>query len=377
MNASSARAYPHKRLDEVAEFLDNLRRDVPQRLRRPGPYPYFGAQGQQGTIDAHLFDEPLVLLAEDLSSFTASRRPLAQLIDGKTWVSKRIHVLRPGPQMDAAFLSRALEHIDMPDAANAAKGDRLTRARAGALRVPIPPLEEQRRIAAMLGQLDYVREGRRRTRSQLDTFVRLYFLEHFGDPQTNPRRWPRLPFGALGEYEGTLTSTGADARKAATKRASRSSASLAARPEWNDHPPGTSEARFQGERLLVAADGVNLVNRLDPVSVVVEAQVVADRNVHVIAANGRADLYYLHHALELSELKPYLTSASRPRLGRSALERLVVPVPPIEQQRAFHALAARARAVKALQDVSCERLDELYAALRSRTLSGAPLTADR
>ena len=346
-----------KRLDEVAEFLDGMRRDVPEASRRPGPYPYFGAQGQQGTIDAYLFDEPLVLLAEDLSGPAGSGRPLAQLIDGKTWVSRRIHVLRAGPGVDPAFLCRALEHVDLSPLASGARRRRLTLAEARALRVPMPPLAEQRRIAAILGQAHFIRERRWRSRGQLDAFVRVYFLEHFGDPQANPRRWPRLAFGALAENQGTPRASTAD-------RAAQAH-------------PAADGVRFDGERLLVAEEGSNLVARLEPVSQVVAGEVAGNRRAHVIAENGRADLHYLHHALELIELKPYLTLAARPALKRAALERVPIPVPPLDQQRAFRALVEKAQALKALQDVSCERLDELYAALRVRALRGESLTADR
>ena len=368
---------PHERLDEVAEFLDGMRRDVPEASRRPGPYPYFGAHGQQGTIDAHLFDEPLVLLAEELSGHVASGRPLAQLIDGKTWVSKRIHVVRAGPRLDPAFLCRALEQIDVSHHASGARRDRLTRAHAGEIRVPVPPLDDQRRIAAVLGQADFIRERRWRSRGQLDAFVRVYFLEHFGDPQSNPRRWPRLAFGALGENHGTVRSLIGALDAKAQHGAPRSASASPALDASQDARARANELSLDGERLLVAEAGSNLVTRLDPVSRVVAGRVAADRHAHVIAANGCADLHYLHHALELMELKPYLTSTTRPRLKRAALERIPVPVPPLEQQRAFRALTEKAQALKTLQDLSCERLDELYAALRLRALRGAPLTADR
>ena len=106
MNASAR--HPLRRLDEVADFLDGMRRDLDEASRRPGPYHYFGANGQQGAVDAYLFDEPLVLLAEDLSGYIACGKPIAQAIRGKTWVNKRIHVLRPRADVHPEYLCRAL-----------------------------------------------------------------------------------------------------------------------------------------------------------------------------------------------------------------------------------------------------------------------------
>lgn len=355
----NVRSCPEMRLADIVEFLDDMRRDLPVASRRPGPYPCFGGNGYQGTTDAYLFDEPLVLLAEDLSAYTQSGKPHALAIRGKAWVSRRIHVLRPGPRIVAEYLACALEDLDLTRYASGARRNRLTRARALDIRVPVPPLDAQREIAAALVQADALRERRRRTHSQLDAFVRVYFLEHFGDPQINPCRFPRLVVGALAEHQKTLHPPVG-----------------AARAGGNSPPHGAArvvgrgdEAHFEGERLLVAADGMNLVSRLEPISQVVVGELSVSGHAHVLAPNGRADPHYLHHALELTELRPYLTSATRPKLNRAALERISVPVPPLESQRAFRALVEKTRAVKALQQKSAERLDELYRALRLRALS--------
>ena len=100
--------YPLKRLDELVVFLDNMRRPVTEADRRAGPYPYYGANGQQGTMDTYIFDEPLVLLAEDGGHFGSPERGVAYRISGKTWVNNHAHVLRPKPGVDIAFLCRVL-----------------------------------------------------------------------------------------------------------------------------------------------------------------------------------------------------------------------------------------------------------------------------
>lgn len=80
-------------LGKAVEFLDSKRRPVKASDRVPGPYPYYGANGQQGTIDDYIFDEPLVLLAEDGGHFFEPQRGIAYKITGKTWVNNHAHVL--------------------------------------------------------------------------------------------------------------------------------------------------------------------------------------------------------------------------------------------------------------------------------------------
>ncbi|MEM0514264.1 restriction endonuclease subunit S [Pseudoalteromonas sp. YIC-827] len=57
------------------------------------------------------------------------------------------------------------------------------------LQIPLPPLEEQKRIAAILDKADSVRRKRQQAIDLADDFLRSVFLDMFGDPVTNPKGW--------------------------------------------------------------------------------------------------------------------------------------------------------------------------------------------
>jgi type I restriction enzyme, S subunit len=61
------------------------------------------------------------------------------------------------------------------------------------LRIPLPSLAEQRTIAAILNQANALRAIRRATVTNLETLKRSVFLDMFGEPGENPRRWPVVP----------------------------------------------------------------------------------------------------------------------------------------------------------------------------------------
>ena len=65
------------------------------------------------------------------------------------------------------------------------------------LPLPLPPLAEQKRIAALLDKADSLRQKRREALAKLDSLVQSVFLEMFGDPVTNPKGWPILLLGNL------------------------------------------------------------------------------------------------------------------------------------------------------------------------------------
>ena len=72
-------------------------------------------------------------------------------------------------------------------------GGSLLRARpaqVAKIRIPLPTVSEQRRIAAILDQTDALRAKRREALAQLDRLAQSVFVEMFGDPVSNPMNWP-------------------------------------------------------------------------------------------------------------------------------------------------------------------------------------------
>lgn len=69
------------------------------------------------------------------------------------------------------------------------------------LEIPLPPLEEQRRIAAILDKADGVRRKRKEAIRLTEELLKSTFLEMFGDPVTNPKGWEVSPFGSLGKLD--------------------------------------------------------------------------------------------------------------------------------------------------------------------------------
>lgn len=65
------------------------------------------------------------------------------------------------------------------------------------LEIPLPPLEEQKRIAAILDKADAIRRKRQQAIELADQFLRSVFLDMFGDPVTNPKGWELRKIGEV------------------------------------------------------------------------------------------------------------------------------------------------------------------------------------
>lgn len=101
------------------------------------------------------------------------------------------------------FLARALEHADLVGGSNnAAMGATLNKAKLKAVRVPVPSLREQRRIAAILDQADSLRAKRLEVLAHLDALTQSLFYDMFGQEAATAtveeiaRRIRTGPFGS-------------------------------------------------------------------------------------------------------------------------------------------------------------------------------------
>lgn len=139
-------------LSELVDVLDNMRVPISakERASRVGSVPYYGATGQVGYIDKHIFDEDLVLLGEDGVQFFDPAKPKAYLVSGPSWVNNHAHVLRPRSDVLGPFLCHYLNQFDYRGYANGTTRLKLTQAAMNSIPVCVPPLAEQRRIVAVL-----------------------------------------------------------------------------------------------------------------------------------------------------------------------------------------------------------------------------------
>ena len=85
--------WEYKKLGEVCEILDNLRKPVTKKDRTAGIYPYYGASGIQDYVDSYIFDGRFLLVGEDGAKWGASDKS-AFIIEGKSWVNNHAHILK-------------------------------------------------------------------------------------------------------------------------------------------------------------------------------------------------------------------------------------------------------------------------------------------
>lgn len=71
--------------------------------------------------------------------------------------------------------------------------------------IPLPPLPEQKRIAAILDKADAIRRKRQQAIQLADDFLRAVFLNMFGDPVTNPKGWDEYVLNEIADIRSGVT----------------------------------------------------------------------------------------------------------------------------------------------------------------------------
>lgn len=144
----------HWEIGKTGHILENLDSErIPvsasNRSEMQGEYPYYGASGVIDHVDDYLFDEPLILVAEDGANLFSRSTPLAFIARGKYWVNNHAHVLRPRyePLEYWAYVLRSIVYD--PWILGAAQ-PKLTQENLGSIELPMPPKEERMRIAERL-----------------------------------------------------------------------------------------------------------------------------------------------------------------------------------------------------------------------------------
>lgn len=181
-------------LETICDILDSQRIPITASERTKGPYPYYGANGIQDYVAEFIFNDELVLLAEDGGNFGSKDKPIAYRVSGKCWVNNHAHVLKPKDCIDVDYLCYSLMFYDTTGIVNGATRQKLTQAAMKQMTIPLVSMSQQKEIVLRLFKLDDLISQRKTQISKLGELVKARFVEMFGDPIRNTQNRPTTDF---------------------------------------------------------------------------------------------------------------------------------------------------------------------------------------
>ncbi len=112
------------------------------------------------------------------------------LIDNNT-----MGLIPNGKIVDTKYLYHYMCTVDLYRLTDATTVPALRKSTLEGIKIPLPPLEEQKRIVAILDKADAIRRKRQQAIDLTDQLLRSVFLDMFGDPVTNQKGWDVDKFG--------------------------------------------------------------------------------------------------------------------------------------------------------------------------------------
>ena len=169
--------WEQRKLGDIIEFLDTLRKPLKETDREPGPYPYYGASGIVDYVADYIFDEELILLSEDGANITDRNYPVCFLATGKYWVNNHVHVLKARNKMDNNFICMSMERKDYSNYNTGMAMPKLNKDTCCQIPVDCPTFDEQKKIGAYFRKLDNLITLHQRKRDELLELKR-YMLQN-------------------------------------------------------------------------------------------------------------------------------------------------------------------------------------------------------
>ena len=143
-----------KTLDQISENLDSKRQPITSGFRTSGKIPYYGASGVVDYVEDYIFDGDFLLISEDGANLLARNTPIAFSVSGKIWVNNHAHISKFRTYEERRFIEFYLNKIDLTPYISGAAQPKLNKKNLNSIKFPIPPLEEQNRIVAILDKFD-------------------------------------------------------------------------------------------------------------------------------------------------------------------------------------------------------------------------------
>ena len=243
----------------------------------------------------------------------------------------------------------------------------------------VPPLTEQRRIAAILDKAEEVRAKRRAALETLETLSQAIFIEMFGDPVTNPMGWSVSPLG-------DLASQVTDGEHATPER-SESGVKLLSARNVRDGFLDTSRVDYVTSEVYS-----HLKKRCDPVvnDILISCSGTIGRVVRLTEAQPLAlvrsvalvrpipaSVYpiFIEHLLRTAEIRRWMeqraNSSAQANLFQNQIRSIPILTPDLEKQLEFVRRVSAIPALSSQFESAMFEQDNLFSSLRQKAFQGA------
>jgi hypothetical protein len=310
-----------------------------------------------------------VLLAKITPCFENNKIALATIDRRHAFGSTEFHVLRPDARhLDARYLCHFLRQDAIREQGKrrmtgSGGQRRVPRAFVEELTIPLPPLDEQRRIAAILDQADTLRRARRGSLQILSSLEAALFVSRFGEQNQWADQWPLVPLIDLCRPKQWPIVSGRELIPDGPYPVFGANGIIGRFDQYNHKDP----------TVLITCRGATCgtINVCEPKSWVTGNSMALDDLKHSII---RID--FLEWILRRRGVGDAITGSAQPQITRQSLSVVRIPIPPLDLQERFSAELRHVRAMRPKLETSLQSMENLSASLQRRAFTGELTRSD-
>lgn len=333
------------------------------------------------------FERGDVLVAKITPCFENGKAASTETIQNKLgFGSTEFHVLRPSPDLDPKYAfyllwSERFRTIGVRGMRGSAGQKRVPVDLLRRLEIPLPPLDEQKRITAILNKADQLRQKRHQAIALIDSLTQSIFLEMFGELAS--QAWPTA---TIGEVTTDMRTGPFGSQLLHSEFVDDGIAVLGIdnavnnRFEWGKARFITEEKYRQLSRYTVRPDDVliTIMGTCGRCAVVPDNIPTAINTKHLCCITldrSRVLPQYLHSCFlnnpgVLRQLGVQAKGAVMPGLNMGIIKSLNIPVPPITLQQAFKERLSALSQQLIAAEMAADQFDTLFSSLQHRAFSG-------
>ena len=249
----------------------------------------------------------------------------------------------------------------------------VNKSRFSELSIPLPPLKEQKRIAAILDKADAIRRKRQQAIDLTDQLLRSVFLDMFGDPVMNPKGWDVVP---VGKVTGCIV-PGRDKPKSFSGDTSwvttKDLEHLGITMQPKDFI-GLSDEEIKEVKAKVIPENSVLMTCVGDLGVISIAGVpmVINQQLHAFQCGKELDSQFLMFALSFQKafMLKMASSTTVHYMNKAVCNSVPVIIPPVVLQNKFSDVAIKIRQSLRLKNESENSILDLFSSLTQQAFNG-------
>lgn len=296
-----------------------------------------------------------IIFAKSGMSATKNR---IYITESEAYIVSHLAGILPNKKISEGYLSRYLSYYNPSNLILDEAYPSIRLEDINNLKIPIPQLDQQKKIAAILDAADAYRQKTKALIEKYDELTQSLFLDMFGDPVTNPRGYEKINLGDISHMKAGKFVKAVDIK-------SEENPNLHSCYGGNGLRGYVESFTHEGEFLLIGRQGALCGNVK-----IVNGKFHATEHAVVCSPIMKYESLWLYHMLVMINLNKYATGAAQPGLNVGTLVELEVVFPPNNLQCQFAERVQAIEAQKAQAEESLAQAEGLFNSLLQRAFKG-------